>query len=191
MLFKRFIWSSGSPPFWWSRIIYAILKEGIMGNIHVKLYGIWTSGQREMLFKDISYQELWQPLWSADQKHLCNYGRRYHETWFCEIILKLDQWFRRYCCLKVFHILSSGSPFVWWSVTICAILVKGIMRKKFCEIILNLGQWFRWRCRLKEFLSVNLATLLFSGAMPFMQFWKRASWEAFMWSYMKFGPVVQ
>ena len=23
---------------------YAILKEGIMGNIHVKLYEIWTSG---------------------------------------------------------------------------------------------------------------------------------------------------
>ena len=45
MLFKRFlIWSSGNPPVQWSGIIYAILKEGIMGNIHVKLYGIWTSG---------------------------------------------------------------------------------------------------------------------------------------------------
>ena len=45
MLFKRFlIWSSGSPPVQWSRAIYAILKEGIMGNIHVKLYEIWTSG---------------------------------------------------------------------------------------------------------------------------------------------------
>ena len=39
MLFKRFlIWSSGSPPVWRSRTIYAILKVGIMGNIHVKLY---------------------------------------------------------------------------------------------------------------------------------------------------------
>ena len=28
----------------WSGTIYAILKEGIMGNIHVKLYEIWTSG---------------------------------------------------------------------------------------------------------------------------------------------------
>ena len=27
----------------WSGTIYAILKEGIMGNIHVKLYEIWTS----------------------------------------------------------------------------------------------------------------------------------------------------
>ena len=41
MLFKRFlIWSSGNPPVRWSGTIYAMLKEGIMGNIHVKLYGI-------------------------------------------------------------------------------------------------------------------------------------------------------
>ena len=45
MSFKRFlIWSSGGPPVWWSGAIYAILKNGIMGNIHVKLYEIWTSG---------------------------------------------------------------------------------------------------------------------------------------------------
>ena len=47
MSFKRFlIWSSGSPPDWCNRTINAILKEGIMGNIHVKLYGIWTSGSK-------------------------------------------------------------------------------------------------------------------------------------------------
>ena len=41
MWFKRFIiWSSGGPPVLWSRTTYAILKEGIMGNIHVKLYEI-------------------------------------------------------------------------------------------------------------------------------------------------------
>ena len=45
MLFKRFlILSSGGPPVQWSRTIYAILKGGIMGNIDVKLYEIWTSG---------------------------------------------------------------------------------------------------------------------------------------------------
>ena len=45
MLFKRFlIWSSGGPPVQWSGNNYAILKQGIMGNIHVKLYEIWTSG---------------------------------------------------------------------------------------------------------------------------------------------------
>ena len=43
--FKRFlILSSGGPPVRWSGTIYAILKESIMGTIHVKLYEIWTSG---------------------------------------------------------------------------------------------------------------------------------------------------
>ena len=46
MSFKRSFLSSGSPPVWCSRTIYAILKEGIIGNIHVKLYGIWTSGSK-------------------------------------------------------------------------------------------------------------------------------------------------
>ena len=32
------IWSSGSPPVQWSGAICAILKEGIMRRIHVKLY---------------------------------------------------------------------------------------------------------------------------------------------------------
>ena len=45
MSFKIFlIWSSGGPPVQWRETIYAILKEEIMGNIHVKLYEIWTSG---------------------------------------------------------------------------------------------------------------------------------------------------
>ena len=38
------IWSSGGHPVQWSGAIYAILKEGIMGNIHVKLYEIMTTG---------------------------------------------------------------------------------------------------------------------------------------------------
>ena len=41
MSFKRFlICSSGGPPVRWSWIIYTILKEGITGSIHVKLYEI-------------------------------------------------------------------------------------------------------------------------------------------------------
>ena len=45
MLFLRFlIWNSDCPPVWWSGTIYAILKEGIIGNIHVKLFEIWTRG---------------------------------------------------------------------------------------------------------------------------------------------------
>ena len=98
--------------------------------------------QEEMLFKVISYLDIWQPFRSAACNHLCNFGRGYPE-------------------------------------------------KRLCEIILNLGQWFRSRCCLRDFLSGSLAALLFSGAKPFMQFWKRASLGKFMWSYMKFRPVVQ
>ena len=50
MLFKRFlIWSSGSPLVRWSGIKYAIMKEGIKGNIHVKLYEIWTRGSGDVV----------------------------------------------------------------------------------------------------------------------------------------------
>ena len=78
-----------------------------------------------MRFKDISYLELWQPLYSAEQNHLCNFGRRHHGEQFCEIILNFDQWFMR-SCLKIFLIWSG--PFVQRSGTICAILVEDIMR---------------------------------------------------------------
>ena len=96
-----------------------------MGNTHVEFGPVV---QKEMLFKDISYLELWQPLCSVDWNHLCNFGRRYHEEQLCEIILNLDQWFRRKCRLKVFLILSSDSHFVQRNVTIYATLVEGIMR---------------------------------------------------------------
>ena len=84
--------------------------------------------KEEMPFKDISYLELLWPLCSADRNHLCNFSRRVHEEQFCELFLILDQWFKRKCCLKVFLIWRSGSPFVQRSETICAILVEGIMR---------------------------------------------------------------
>ena len=57
-----------------------------------------------MLFKDISYLELWQPIGSVEQNHLCNYSRGYYEEQFCEIILNLDQWLRGKCHLKMFLI---------------------------------------------------------------------------------------
>ena len=63
-----------------------------------------------------------------DQILLGNFGRRHHEEQSCEIILNLDQWFRRKCRLKVFFIWSSGSPFVQQRGTIDAILVEGIIR---------------------------------------------------------------
>ena len=43
--FKRFlIRSSGGPYVRWVGTIYAVLVEGIMGNIHVKVLKTWTSG---------------------------------------------------------------------------------------------------------------------------------------------------
>ena len=49
MLFKIFlIWSSGSPSVWWSRTIYAILKEGIIGNTRVKFMEFGQVVQKEM-----------------------------------------------------------------------------------------------------------------------------------------------
>ena len=87
-----------------------------------------------MCFKDNSYLELWRPFCSAERNHLCNFGKRHHEEQFCEIILKLDLWFKRRCCLKIFLIWSSGDPFVQWSGTICAILVEGIMRNNSVDL---------------------------------------------------------
>ena len=55
----------------------------------------------EIPFKDISYLELWQPFCSADQNHLCNFGRGCYEEQFCETILNLGQWVKR-CPLKYF-----------------------------------------------------------------------------------------
>ena len=57
--------------------------------------------QEEMLFKGISYLELWQPFSSVEYSYLCNFGRGHYEEQFCEIILNLGQWFRR-CLLKDF-----------------------------------------------------------------------------------------
>ena len=45
MSIKYFL--SGDPPVQWTRTIYAFLKEGVMGNIHVKLYEVRTSGSGE------------------------------------------------------------------------------------------------------------------------------------------------
>ena len=85
--------------------------------------------------------------------------------------------FQEEILVKIFHNCSFGGPFVQRSGTICANCGSVYQEDQFCEIILNLDQWFRRRCCLKDFLSGALAALLCSGAEPFMQFWKGASWE--------------
>ena len=78
--------------------------------------------QEEILFKDISYLEIWWPLCLAEQNIRANLVEGIIQ--FCEIILNLDQWFRRRCHL--FLIKSF----------ICVILVEGIITnnsvKLFC-----------------------------------------------------------
>ena len=103
-----------------------------------------------MLYKDICYLELWQPLCSVEKNYLCNFGGGNYEKQFCENILNLDQWLRR-------RVLAAF--FAQQSEIIC----KGCYEEQFCEIILNMGQWFR--CRLKDFLSGALAALLFGCAI--------------------------
>ena len=41
----------------------------------------------EVLFKDISNLELWQPFCLAERNHLCNFGIGGYEEKFSEIIL--------------------------------------------------------------------------------------------------------
>ena len=90
MSFKRFLnWSSGSPPVQLSRTIYAILVEGIKGNILCNYFELGPVVQ-EMWFKNISYLELWQPFCSGEQNHLSNVCKGNYEEQFCEIILNLD-----------------------------------------------------------------------------------------------------
>ena len=56
MSLKRFlIWSSGNPFVQWSKTIYAILKEGMMGNIYVCYMKLGPVIQEEMLFKEKVY----------------------------------------------------------------------------------------------------------------------------------------
>ena len=63
----------------------------------------------EMPVKDISYLELWRPSCSVERNHLCFFGRKCYEEQFCEIILNLDQWFRRRCHLKDVKDFLSGA----------------------------------------------------------------------------------
>ena len=69
-----------------------------MRNNSVKYYfKFGPLAQEEMPFNNISYLELWHSFCSEEGNHLCNFGRGYNEEQFCEIILNLNQWYRRRC----------------------------------------------------------------------------------------------
>ena len=80
-------------------------------------------------------------------------GRVHHEEQFCDIILNLDQWFRR-CHLKTFLFLSSGQP-------LCSAERKHLCNfdrrcQQFCKIILNLDQWFSGKRVFKDISYLEL-----------------------------------
>ena len=161
-----------------------------MGKIHLKLYGIWTSGSEGGCpLKTFFPIPLAAPLFSGPEPFVCNIGRSYHEEQFCEIILNMNKWFRRNCRLKVFLIWSSGSSFVRRSVTICAILVEGIMRNN------SLKLYWIWVSGSDVVLKISYLELWWPSCVVernhLCNFKKRASWGTFMCSYMKFGQAVQ
>ena len=43
-----------------------------------------------MLFKEMSYLQLWQPFCSMERNHLSNFVKGYYEKYFCEIILTFE-----------------------------------------------------------------------------------------------------
>ena len=63
----------------------------------MRLFEFGPVVQQEMSFRDSSYLELFWPFCSAEQNHLCEFGTGHYEEQFCEIILNLDQWYRREC----------------------------------------------------------------------------------------------
>ena len=68
---------------WWllcsaERNHCAVLEQGIMRNISVKLFKFGTAVQ-EVSFKNISFLELWWAFCSSEWNHSCNINRGYHE----------------------------------------------------------------------------------------------------------------
>ena len=79
-------------------LVSSRVVEAIMRNLSVKLFWIWTSGSGWNVIKDISYLELWQPLWSVEWNHLRHFGRMHHgETIMCNYfefgpVVQHDNW---------------------------------------------------------------------------------------------------
>ena len=76
----------------------------------------------------------------AEQNGMCNFKREHNENHFCEIILNLDQWFRKRS-LKDILIYSSGNPFSVERNHLCN-YGRGHYKEHFYEKRLNLDQWF-------------------------------------------------
>ena len=140
-------------------------KSVLWGTILLNYFEFRPVLQEEMSFNGISYLVFWQPLCSMEYNHLYSFGRVHHEEHFCEIILNLDQWFRRRCHLKTF-IEISGGPFVQRTGTIWFIAVEGIMRNKSVKLF-----WIWSSGRLKVFLIWSSSSPFVQRSKPSVQFW--------------------
>ena len=67
------------------------LVKGITSNNSVIFVKFGSLVQEKMLFKDISYLELWRPFCSVERNHLCKLGRGFNEDQLSDIILNFDQ----------------------------------------------------------------------------------------------------
>ena len=95
------------------------------------------------------------------QNHLCNFGRRHYEEQFCEILLNLNQWFKRRCRLEYF--LSGALAALSFSGVETSVQFSRIhCEEQFFEIILNLNQWFRKKYN-------QIAFFILSFGSPFVQ----------------------
>ena len=75
--FCEFISNLGGGPFvQWREIIYALLKEGIMGNVHVKLYkkNMHQWFRRRCCLKIFLIWSSGGPFGSVEQNHLCKFS---------------------------------------------------------------------------------------------------------------------
>ena len=148
--FKIFlIWSSGTSFVQRSGTICVIYVEGVMlwGTILWHHFELRPVVKKEMLFKDISYLELWRPFCSQSRT-ICGI--------FVEGVVRNNS-------MKLFWISASGPGDVkkisylelWWPSysmerkQLCN-FERGLHRKHSCEVIWNLNQWFRMRCHLKK-----------------------------------------
>ena len=69
----------------------------------MQLSDIWNSGSGGDIIQRYFLSRVLVAPCSAEQNHLCKFGRGHHEEQFSTFILNLDQWFKR-CCLKTFLI---------------------------------------------------------------------------------------
>ena len=125
-----------------------------MGNIHVKLYEVWTSGLGGDVVKRYFLSgALAVPLFSGAEPFV-QFSRGYYEKQFCEIYFEFGQMVPEEMSFKDISYLG-----LWWSFCsaeqnhLCK-FGRGYQEEQFCEIILNMDQWFRRYHFKKSFLEL-------------------------------------